>query len=157
MYLENALKEPGRLTVGGEKIDLRKISAPAFIYASRDDHIVPWKSAYASLDLINAGKRSNNRFVLGASGHIAGVINPASKNKRNYWVNDKAKAGSDADAWMAGATEHPGSWWGEWAAFLAKQGGRKVAAPKAPGSTRYKAIEPAPGRYVKAKADQLVG
>lgn len=157
MYLENALKEPGRLTVGGEKIDLRKISAPAFIYASRDDHIVPWKSAYASLDLINAGKRSNNRFVLGASGHIAGVINPASKNKRNYWVNDKAKAGSDADAWMAGATEHPGSWWGEWAAFLAKQGGRKVAAPKAPGSARYKAIEPAPGRYVKAKADQLVG
>lgn len=156
MYLENALKEPGRLTVGGEKIDLRKITAPAFIYASRDDHIVPWKSAYASLDLINAGKRSNNRFVLGASGHIAGVINPASKNKRNYWVNDKAKAGSDADAWMAGASEHPGSWWGEWAAFLAKHGGRKVAAPKNPGSTRYKPIEPAPGRYVKAKADQLV-
>ena len=156
MYLENALKEPGRLTVGGEKIDLRKISAPAFIYASRDDHIVPWKSAYASLDLVNAGKRSNNRFVLGASGHIAGVINPASKNKRNYWTNDKARAGADADTWLAGATEHPGSWWGEWAAFLAKHGGRKVAAPKSPGSTRYKHIEPAPGRYVKVKADQLV-
>lgn len=153
MYLENALKDPGRLTVAGEKIDLRKITAPAFIYASREDHIVPWKSAYASVALINASKRSNNRFVLGASGHIAGVINPASKNKRNYWINDKLEA--DPDAWFARAKEHPGSWWTEWATFLAKHGGRKVAAPKQAGAAKYKAIEPAPGRYVKVKADQV--
>ncbi|MBP0599645.1 class I poly(R)-hydroxyalkanoic acid synthase [Herbaspirillum sp. LeCh32-8] len=154
MYLENALKDPGRLTVAGEKIDLRKITAPAFIYASRDDHIVPWKSAYASVALINASKRSNNRFVLGASGHIAGVINPASKNKRNYWINDKLEI--DPDAWFARAKEHPGSWWTEWAAFLAKHAGRKVAAPKAAGSAKYKQIEPAPGRYVKVKADKVI-
>ncbi|EJN09097.1 class I poly(R)-hydroxyalkanoic acid synthase [Herbaspirillum sp. YR522] len=153
MYLENALKDAGRLTVAGEKIDLRRIVAPAFIYASRDDHIVPWKSAYASMALVNAGKPGNNRFVLGASGHIAGVINPASKNKRNYWVNDKKAA--DADAWLAGAREHPGSWWGEWAGFLAQHAGRKVAAPKQPGSPTYRAIEPAPGRYVKVKAEQV--
>ncbi|MBO9535108.1 class I poly(R)-hydroxyalkanoic acid synthase [Herbaspirillum sp.] len=154
MYLENALKDPGRLTVAGEKIDLRKITAPAFIYASREDHIVPWKSAYATVGLINASRRANNRFVLGASGHIAGVINPASKNKRNYWVNDKLEA--DPDAWFAKAKEHPGSWWTEWAAFLGKHGGRKVAAPKAAGSAKYRQIEPAPGRYVKVKADQVI-
>lgn len=154
MYLENALKEPGKLTIAGEKIDLRKITAPAFIYASREDHIVPWKSAYASVGLINAAKRANNRFVLGASGHIAGVINPAAKNKRNYWSNDKLEA--DADAWFAKAVEHPGSWWPEWAAFLAKHAGRKVAAPKKAGTARYKEIEPAPGRYVKVKADEAV-
>ncbi|TQK03634.1 MULTISPECIES: alpha/beta hydrolase [unclassified Herbaspirillum] len=154
MYLENALKDPGRLTVAGEKIDLRKITAPAFIYASREDHIVPWKSAYASVALLNASKRANNRFVLGASGHIAGVINPASRNKRNYWTNDKLEA--DPDAWLAKAREHPGSWWSEWAAFLGKHAGRKVAAPKAAGSVRYKKIEPAPGRYVKVKADQII-
>ncbi|WP_050468298.1 PHA/PHB synthase family protein [Herbaspirillum chlorophenolicum] len=151
MYLENALKDPGRLTVAGEKIDLRKITAPAFIYASREDHIVPWKSAYASVALINASRHANNRFVLGASGHIAGVINPASKNKRNYWINDKLEA--DPDTWFAKAKEHPGSWWTEWAAFLGKHAGRKVAAPKAAGSAKYKKIEPAPGRYVKVKAD----
>ncbi|WP_343583513.1 class I poly(R)-hydroxyalkanoic acid synthase [Herbaspirillum sp.] len=154
MYLENALKDPGRLTVAGEKIDLRKITAPAFIYASREDHIVPWKSAYATVGLINASRRANNRFVLGASGHIAGVINPASKNKRNYWVNDKLEA--DPEAWFAKAKEHPGSWWTEWAAFLGKHGGRKVAAPKAAGSAKYRQIEPAPGRYVKVKADQVI-
>ena len=153
MYLENALKDPGRLTVAGEKIDLRRITAPAFIYASRDDHIVPWKSAYASTAIINAQRRANNRFVLGASGHIAGVINPASKNKRHYWTNDKI--GADADAWLAGAEQHAGSWWPQWAQFLAKHGGRKVAAPRQAGGAGYKVIEPAPGRYVKAKAEAV--
>jgi polyhydroxyalkanoate synthase len=82
-YLQNELKEPGRLTVCGEKLDLGAIECPAFIYASREDHIVPWPAAYASTPRL-AGPRT---FVLGASGHIAGVINPASKNKRSHWVN----------------------------------------------------------------------
>ena len=164
-YLENNLKEPGRVTVAGEKIDLTSIDAPAFVYASREDHIVPWQSAYASLKLLNGGKPGANRFILGASGHIAGVINPASKKKRSYWSHDAAPAAvtgrkkaaapalPDADTWMAGATERAGSWWPEWATFLAQYGGSDVKAPARPGNARYKAIEPAPGRYVKVRAD----
>ena len=145
-YLQNELKQPGALTVCGEKVDLGQIEAPVFIYASREDHIVPWTAAYASTPLFK-GKR---RFVLGASGHIAGVINPPSKGKRSYWTNDKLPA--QAQAWLEGATEHPGSWWTTWTDWLKPQGGKLVNAPKAPGSAKFKAIEPAPGRYVKAKA-----
>ncbi len=150
MYLENRLREPGALSVGNDAIDLGKVQAPTFIYASREDHIVPWPSAYASADLINKGKRGNNRFVLGASGHIAGVINPPAKKKRSYWTHGKLPP--SADAWMAAAVEYPGSWWTEWSAFLAEHGGAKVKAPGKYGNARHKAIEPAPGRYVKVKA-----
>jgi polyhydroxyalkanoate synthase len=150
-YLENSLKVPGKLTVAGERVDLSKIDAPAFVYASREDHIVPWNSAYDSLRILNPHQPSNNRFVLGASGHIAGVINPAAKKKRNYWLNP-AHAPS-VDAWFQGATEHPGSWWGEWAAFLAEHGGKQVKARAKLGSAKYAPIEPAPGRYVKVRAD----
>lgn len=150
MYLENNLKVPGKLSVAGEKIDLGRIDAPTFIYGSREDHIVPWTAAYESMFLLNPKKSSRNRFVLGASGHIAGVINPPAKNKRSYWVNDKAEA--NAEAWLQGAAEHPGSWWTEWTAFLAKHGGKKIPAPRKYGNAKYKAIEAAPGRYVKVKA-----
>jgi polyhydroxyalkanoate synthase len=150
-YLENKLKS-GELVVAGEKIDLTSIEAPAFVYGSREDHIVPWGSAFGSLSILNPGKPKANRFVLGASGHIAGVINSPVKNKRSYWTNDGGKA-KDADAWLAGATENPGSWWPEWAKFLAAHGGKDVKPKAKPGNARYKAIEPAPGRYVKVKAD----
>ncbi len=146
MYLQNELKQPGKLTVCGEPVDLGAIRAPVFIYGSREDHIVPWTAAYASVPLLQ-GPRT---FVLGASGHIAGVINPPTKGKRSFWTNDALPA--TPEAWLAGATEHPGSWWTTWAAWLKPQAGGLVAAPKAPGSARYPAIEPAPGRYVKAKA-----
>jgi polyhydroxyalkanoate synthase len=145
-YLQNDLKVPGRLTVCGEKVDLGRIKAPVFVYASREDHIVPWQAAYASTPLFK-GKR---KFVLGASGHIAGVINPPAKGKRSHWVNDQLPA--SADDWFAGATEKPGSWWPEWSGWLKPLAGKEVAAPKAPGNRQFKAIEPAPGRYVKAKA-----
>lgn len=145
-YLQNDLKVPGRLTVCGEKVDLGSIQAPVFVYASREDHIVPWQAAYASIPLFK-GKR---KFVLGASGHIAGVINPPAKGKRSHWLNDKLPA--SAEAWFEGATEHPGSWWPEWSGWLKPLSGKQVAAPKAPGNRQFKAIEPAPGRYVKAKA-----
>lgn len=150
MYLENKLKDPGGLTLCGEQVDLGVIDAPTFIYGSREDHIVPWTSAFASMRLLNPKKPERNRFVLGASGHIAGVINPPVKKKRNYWVSDAAV--TDADAWLESATEKPGSWWGEWADFLAEHGGKKVKAPAQYGNDKYTAIEPAPGRYVKAKA-----
>jgi len=153
-YLENSLKEAGKLTVAGEKVDLGAIAAPVFIYGSREDHIVPWNAAYASTGILNPKNPKANRFVMGASGHIAGVINPASKKKRSYWTNDsKAKKPLTAEAWMAGATEHPGSWWGEWAGFLAEHGGKDVKAPTKAGNAKFKPIEPAPGRYVKVRAD----
>lgn len=150
LYLDDALKTPGKLTVAGEKIDLGKIDAPIFIFGSRDDHIVPWVSAYASAALLNPKKPSQNRFVLGASGHIAGVVNPPAKKKRSYWTN--AKIPATPEKWLEGAIEHPGSWWTEWMLFLDKHAGKKIPAPKKLGNTKFKAIEPAPGRYVKQKA-----
>nr|WP_315258378.1 class I poly(R)-hydroxyalkanoic acid synthase [uncultured Duganella sp.] len=146
-YLENKLKT-GELVVAGETVDLSSIEAPAFVYGSREDHIVPWPSAYDSLAILSGP----TRFVLGASGHIAGVINSPAKNKRNYWTNDSGKADS-ADAWFQGAAEQAGSWWPEWAKFLSDNGGKKVKPKTKPGNAKYKAIEPAPGRYVKVKAD----
>ena len=145
-YLQDELKQPGKLTVCGEKLDLSAVKAPVFIYASREDHIVPWKAAYASTRIMSGKKR----FVLGASGHIAGVINPPAKKKRNYWTNNSLPA--DAEAWLDGATEVPGSWWPDWSGWLKPMAGALVAAPKSPGSAKYKAIEPAPGRYVRQKA-----
>jgi polyhydroxyalkanoate synthase len=157
-YLENKLKVPGALTVAGVPVDLRLIDCPTFIYGSREDHIVPWDAAFASMNLLNPKKPKANRFVLGASGHIAGVINPAAKNKRSHWVweggaNAKAAGPKTADEWLAGASEKKGSWWPEWAKFLAENGGGEVAPPAAPGNESYRPIEAAPGRYVKARGD----
>ncbi|MGV3742557.1 MAG: class I poly(R)-hydroxyalkanoic acid synthase [Burkholderiaceae bacterium] len=148
LYLENRLKEPGGLTIAGLPIDLTKIDAPTFTYASREDHIVPWTSAYASAELINSGKPSQNRFVLGASGHIAGVINPPARRKRSYWINTTKPA--DPQTWLEQASEHEGSWWPDWQAFLAEHAGNQIKAPRRYGNARYKPIEAAPGRYVKA-------
>ena len=147
-YLTNDLGRPGKLTVCGEKLDLSAIKLPTFIYGSREDHIVPWKAAYASTGVLSGVK--DKTFVLGASGHIAGVINPAAKNKRSHWTN--AKVSAQADDWFKTATETPGSWWPVWAGWLGKQGGKQIAAPKDYGNRSYKVIEPAPGRYVKQKA-----
>ncbi len=151
LYLENSLRTPRRLTLCGEPVDLGKISAPTFIYGSREDHIVPWQAAYASTSLLNPKKPNRNRFILGASGHIAGVINPPAKKKRSYWRNDKPAA--DAATWLRTAQEHAGSWWPEWSAFLAEYGGVQVAAPRKYGNTTYKPVEPAPGRYVRVRSD----
>jgi polyhydroxyalkanoate synthase len=150
-YLENNLKVPGKVKVAGEKVDLSKIDAPAFIYASREDHIVPWPSAFDSMRILNPKKPERNRFVLGASGHIAGVINPAAKKKRSYWTNDERAL--TADEWFGKAAEHPGSWWGEWSEFLSQHGGEQVKARAKLGNTKHKPIEAAPGRYVKVRAD----
>ncbi|CAN7364398.1 class I poly(R)-hydroxyalkanoic acid synthase [Variovorax paradoxus] len=148
-YHENKLAKPNALTVCGEKIDLGKIDIPAYIYGSREDHIVPIGGAYASTQLLPGKKR----FVMGASGHIAGVINPPAKKKRSHWIREDGKFPKTQAEWLAGATEHPGSWWTDWAQWLKGHAGKQVPAPKAYGNGRaYKAIEPAPGRYVKARA-----
>ncbi|TFW30965.1 class I poly(R)-hydroxyalkanoic acid synthase [Massilia horti] len=154
-YLENKLREPGRLTLCGVPVDLGSIDAPVFIYGSKEDHIVPWEAAFQSMSLLNPNKPKANRFVLGASGHIAGVINPASKNKRSHWVNDKngkARPMNPHD-WFAGATEKKGSWWPEWSAFLSQHGGKQVPAPGTPGNGKYRPTEAAPGGYVQVRAD----
>ena len=145
MYLENNLREPGKLEMCGTKVDLGKLDIPVYLLATREDHIVPWQSAYQSTRILG-GKI---RFVLGASGHIAGVINPASKNKRSYWVNEDVK--NEADGWLAAAEEKKGSWWSDWADWLKPLSG-ELRAPRKPGSAKYKAIEPAPGRYVRERA-----
>ncbi|MEP6876712.1 MAG: class I poly(R)-hydroxyalkanoic acid synthase [Burkholderiales bacterium] len=145
-YLENRLREPGATVQCGVPVDLGAIEVPAFLYASREDHIVPWQTAYAGTRLLGG---DDITFVLGGSGHIAGVINPPAKNKRNHWVGSIEP---DAGNWLAGARDVPGSWWPEWIAWLKPHSGAMVAAPKSPGDRQHKIIEPAPGRYVKAKA-----
>ncbi|MDR7379485.1 polyhydroxyalkanoate synthase [Rhodoferax ferrireducens] len=147
-YLENKLIEPGKAVVCGEKVDLRDLDMPAYIYGSREDHIVPIGGAYASTQHLPGKKR----FVMGASGHIAGVINPPAKKKRSHWTSDSAKFPAAVDDWIASATEHPGSWWTDWSTWLKDFSGKQVAAPASYGHGKYKAIEPAPGRYVKARA-----
>jgi polyhydroxyalkanoate synthase len=147
-YLENNLKKPGKLTVCGAKLDLSAVDIPVYIYGSREDHIVPIGGAYASTQLLPGKKR----FVQGASGHIAGVINPPSKNKRSHWIRADGQLPQSYAKWLEGAEEHAGSWWPDWAAWLKGFAGKQVAAPKAYGSAKYKVIEAAPGRYVQAKA-----
>ena len=172
-YLENNLIKRGKTTVCGEKLDFNHLDMPTYIYGSQEDHIVPVASAYASTQIV----RGKTRFVMGASGHIAGVINPPAKNKRAYWTYEPkvsakvgaaaSKAGKSKKAqnavfpathkeWYAKSTQHPGSWWTDWSNWLNAQAGKKIAAPKAYGSGagrgKYRAIEPAPGRYVRAKA-----
>jgi len=147
MYLENNLRVPGKLTMCGTPVDLGAIDMPSYVLATQEDHIVPWRSAYQTTQLVG-GK---SQFVLGASGHIAGVINPASKNKRSYWTG--GKQGDDAQAWLASATETPGSWWTHWMKWLAPKSGKPVASRKRLGNAKYKPIEPAPGRYVKVRVN----
>ncbi len=147
-YLENKLVKPGAVLVCGEKVDLRLVDMPVYIYGSREDHIVPIGGAYASTQVLPGKKR----FVMGASGHIAGVINPPAKNKRSHWLREDGKFPKTQPEWLAGATELAGSWWTDWSQWLSSHAGKQIPAPKAYGKGRYKAIEAAPGRYVKDKA-----
>jgi polyhydroxyalkanoate synthase len=147
-YLENNLIKPGKATVCGEKIDLRKVDMPMYLYGSREDHIVPIGGAYASTQVFPGKKR----FVMGASGHIAGVINPPAANKRCYWTGSETTFPKDAEQWTDKAKEHAGSWWTDWSAWLKSHAGKQIAAPKTYGRGEHKAIEAAPGRYVKERS-----
>ena len=115
--------------------------------AAHCGHQLPGRSAYRSLELLGGDKT----FVLGAAGHVAGVINPAAKKRRSYWAG--APYPEDPQAWLERAAEHPGSWWPQWAAWLENCKGGARKAPKKPGNARFKPIEPAPGRYVREKAN----
>src|SRR5260221_13165504 len=129
-YLENRLCEPGKTVVLGVPVDLGKITVPAYVLATREDHIVPWRTAYRTTQLLGG----DMRFVLGASGHVAGIVNPASKNKRSYWSGGKFP--EDADAWFAAAAEKPGPWWPDWSARLAGYRGSAMRMTRCHGRAR---------------------
>jgi polyhydroxyalkanoate synthase len=144
MYLENRLREPGGITLGGVPIDLRRIRTPSYILATREDHIAPWRSTYAGVALY----RGPVRFVLGESGHIAGVINPPG-GKYGHYVGERKDT---PDAWLASAQRVDGSWWTDWQKWTSRyNGGRRVPA-RTPGDGLLKPIEDAPGAYVKLRS-----
>jgi polyhydroxyalkanoate synthase len=142
MYQKNLLVQPGALTINGVAIDLTTIKTPTYILSSKEDHIAPWKSTYAATQIYGG----DIRFVLAASGHIAGVINPPAKQKYSHWIN--AKLAKTPDDWFKQAKELPGSWWTDWDKWQQQFTGTKVAARK-PGSGKLKPLEDAPGSFVK--------
>jgi polyhydroxyalkanoate synthase len=145
MYLQNRLKDPGGVTLGGVPIDLRKITVPAYFISTAEDHIAPWKSTYKGARLL-AGP---TRFVLGGSGHIAGIVNPPSANKYGFWTNPELP--ETADAWLAAAVKQEGSWWSDWQGWIAGRNGAERVPARIPGAGGLKAIEDAPGSYVKLR------
>jgi polyhydroxyalkanoate synthase len=144
-YVENALKDPGAVTLDGVPIDLTKVKTPAYFLSAREDHIAPWVSTFRSSHLYSGPVR----FVLAASGHIAGVINPPAANKYCHWISSSRS--KDPETWLEKATEHPGSWWPDWEAWVEKFSDGEVPA-RQPGAGKLKPIEDAPGRYVKIRA-----
>ncbi len=149
LYLNNDLVKD-KLIIDGVKMDPSKLDYPSYLFAAQKDHIVPWTSAYKTTNYF----KGNVRFVLGASGHTAGVVNPVSSDKRNYWVNDNLAKSSDE--WFKNAKEMPGSWWKDFSAWLAPLSGKEIVAKKTLGSKVYKPIVDAPGDYVKARALPIV-
>ena len=149
LYRDNALMTPGAISLFGVPIDLTKIETPAYIQAGREDHIAPAKSVWKLMRVLQGPKR----FVLAGSGHIAGVVNPPAANKYQYWTNPSEPAHGSLDDFVAGAQEHKGSWWPDWLAWLVDRDPKRVAAKGArvPGKGRLKAIEDAPGRYVRTR------
>jgi polyhydroxyalkanoate synthase len=145
MYMENKLVEPGGIEIGGIPIDLANIDTPSYFLSTVSDHIVPWQAAYRGCKFL----KGPTRFVLGASGHVAGVINPAADGKYPHWVNTELDG--DPEAWQAGATEVEGSWWHDWHQWLIAHSGKKVPARKPGSKQQFPALEPAPGHYVKVR------
>ena len=145
MYQQNLLAQPGGITLGGVPIDLRKIKTPSFLLSTREDHIAPWRSTYAATQIYSGPVK----FVLSASGHIAGVVNPPG-GKYGHWQNDSNPPTSEA--WLASATQYPDSWWPAWEQWVAQYSGGEVPA-RQPGDGKLAPIEDAPGSYVKVRAE----
>ena len=145
MYLANRLKEPGGIVLGGEPIDLRKVAAPAYFVSPVEDHIAPWKSTYLGARLLSGP----TRFVLGGSGHIAGIINPPSAEKYGYWTREELPA--LPEDWQSSASRHEGSWWNDWRDWIAGLNGTERVPARMPGEGELAALEDAPGSYVKVR------
>lgn len=142
MFLDNPLKEPGKITVLGTPIDMSKVDVPAYVVAGITDHITPWQACYQSRNIL----RGKLDFVLSSSGHIQSIVNPPTNPKAKYFLNDRLP--DDPESWLAGAREQAGTWWEHWSRWYGNHGGGMVDAPAAPGSERHPAGDPAPGRYV---------
>ncbi|WP_168016489.1 class I poly(R)-hydroxyalkanoic acid synthase [Halomonas salinarum] len=154
MYLENRLIEPGGIELDGVKIDLRKISTPSYFVSTREDHIAKWNSTYGGTQL----PKGPVTFVLGGSGHIAGIVNPPHKNKYGFWTNDELPA--EPEAWLEGATFNEGSWWPHWQAWMTDNGyadADKMVPARQPGEGDLAILEPAPGRYVRQTIPEVLG
>src|SRR5574343_398055 len=152
MYLENKLKDPGGVELGGVKIDIRKVKTPCYFISTIEDHIAPWKSTYMGARLPSGPVK----FVLGGSGHIAGIVNPPAANKYGYWTNDATDSNlpESPDDFLAGATQNPGSWWTHWHQWVTSLPGGSAKVPaRDPAKGKLKALEPAPGSYVKFRLD----
>lgn len=148
MYRDNLLCRPGGISLEGVPLDIRKVKVPSYFLSTKDDHIAPWVSTYEGMHLLDGDKT----FVLSASGHVAGVVNPPAANKYHYWTNENLDDRQYAEEWLANATQHEGSWWTHWNEWVMDISGNEQVKARIPGEGKLKAIEPAPGRYVKAKA-----
>src|SRR5690606_21621886 len=142
MYIKNLLGVPGGISIAGVPIDLSAVRLPAYFISTVEDHIAPWQSTYKGARYLGGPVR----FVLGGSGHIAGIVNPPAAKKYHYWTNDKLA--DTPEEWFEGATQHPGSWWDDWKAWIEEQnkGEAKVPARK-PGDRELPVLEDAPGSY----------
>ncbi|HKC45869.1 MAG TPA: class I poly(R)-hydroxyalkanoic acid synthase [Burkholderiales bacterium] len=147
MYLKNALRNPGGVTLGGVPIDLGKTKVPSYFISTAEDHIAPWKSTYLGARLL----KGPVRFVLGGSGHIAGIVNPPAAKKYFYWTNEALPP--SPEAWEAGATRHEGSWWNDWLRWIDALNGPDRVSARQPGDGKLKPIEDAPGSYVSVRLD----
>jgi polyhydroxyalkanoate synthase len=147
MYQQNQLVKPGAISFRGVPIDLTKVRIPMYLQAAKDDHIVPFRSVFKATKVFSGP----NRFMLAGSGHIAGVVNPPAANKYQHWTNDSEQRFETVEAWVATATEHPGSWWPEWHSWLSGLSGEQVPA-RTPGFGKLPVIEDAPGSYVKVRS-----
>ncbi len=143
-YHKNNLSR-GEMKIGGRKIDLAQVDMPIYELAAKEDHIAPPGSVYTGAKLFGGNKV---RYVLAGSGHIAGVVNPPVRNKYQYWTNASGLAPENYEIWLAGADEHPGSWWPDWISWLREQSGKQVPA-RVPGEGGYETLEDAPGSYVR--------
>ena len=146
VYLDNGLRKPGRLVLNGVKLDITKITTPVYVLATQEDHIAPWTSIYPVIDMLGG----DVEFVLGGSGHIAGVINPPAERPK-YGFKTSANYPATTDEFLAQCTQHEGSWWPHWADWLEARDGRKVPARPVAKRGKYKSIEAAPGSYVQAR------
>jgi polyhydroxyalkanoate synthase len=149
MYMKNLLKEPGGIELCGTPIDLRKIKIPAYFISTIEDHIAPWKGTYLGAQRLSGPVR----FVLGGSGHIAGIVNPPSANKYGYWVNPAKTLPATPEQWFEGAQQQPGSWWTDWQQWIAAQNGDEKVPARDPAKGKLKPLEDAPGSYVKLRLD----
>jgi polyhydroxyalkanoate synthase len=147
LYMKNLLAKPGGIELNGVPIDLTRVKTPLYFVSTLEDHIAPWRSTYAGAKHFTGPVR----YVLGGSGHIAGIVNPPAADKYAYWVNPKLH--DDPDQWLKDAAQHPGSWWTDWSGWVARHGGGKAPA-RIPGKGKLKVMEDAPGSYVRMRADK---